>query len=197
METNIRVASVEDAQVLATLHKNNLPSDPASFLGASFLAQRLYPRILTLAMAAFIAEDESGEAVGYIACGRPTQLIRVLGITELLKIATQADARKAALSVLRLLLRYPSGLPDCELQWIAVSVNIRSQHLGTRLVQAALQDLHLRGVPRVWVKTLENTPGNIAFYESLGFKVTHRVAGRVFLERTTELSQEEGWCRNE
>ena len=197
METIIRAASASDALALSSLHNVNLPNDPATLLGMAFLSKRLYPRLLSDADVALVAEDPSGQVVGFIVCGGPSRLSEIVGPRDLLTILRKVDARRAAFSVIRLLPRYPSGLPDCELQWIAVAECARGHRLGTQLTLSALQALHLKGVSSIWVKTLEDTPGNINFYEGLGFTVTSRAVGRVFLQRSTSVDDNEGWNHHE
>ena len=197
METTIRAALASDARALSSLHSASLPKDPATLLGWTFLTQRLYPNLLSEAEVALVAEDEFGQAVGFIVCGKPARLIGLLGLRDFLTVLLKADARRAAFSVMRLLPRYPSGLPSCELQWIAVAANTRGNRVGTQLTLHALRELHLKGVSKIWVKTLEDTPGNIHFYESLGFTVTSRAAGRVFLQRSTSVNDDQGWSHDE
>lgn len=197
METSIRAASASDAQAISSLHLTNLPSDPAALLGMDFLSKRLYPRILRDADVSLVAENTSGQAAGFITCGKPIRLGGLLGLGDLRKILLRVDARRAAFSVMRLLPQYPSGLPGCELQWIAVASTAQGNGLGTQLTLNALRELHLKGISEIWVKTLEDTPGNIHFYESLGFTVTSRAAGRVFLQRSTKVDDNRGWNHHE
>ena len=197
METTIRAASASDAHALSSLHSTNLPNDPAALLGTTFLSKRLYPRLLSDAEVALVAEDASSQVVGFIICGKPVRLSGILELRDLLTILRKVEARRAAFNVINLLARYPSGLPACELQWIAVAASARGHRLGTQLILDALQALHLKGISNIWVKTLEDTPGNIHFYESVGFTVTSRAAGRVFLQRSTSLDDNQGWNHHE
>lgn len=197
MRNTIRRASISDVRAVSNLHSTNLPNDPATLLGLTFLSKRMYPRILSDSEVALIAEDTSGQVVGFIVCGKPVRLSGLLGLRDLLTVLFKADARRAAFSVVRLLPRYPSNLPNCELQWIAVAADTRGNRVGTQLTLHALRELHLKGVSRIWVKTLENTPGNIHFYESLGFTVTSRAAGRVFLQRSTSVDDNQGWSHHD
>lgn len=67
----------------------------------------------------------------------------------------------------------PVGADEAELRAVAVAESAQGRGLGTKIVEAVFERLRAEGVQRVIVGTASSGVRQLAFYQRLGFRLTH------------------------
>lgn len=181
--------SQEDAKDAARVHTETLPGDMAARLGEDFLRDVFYPELLASSGASGWKAVSNGRLCGFIVFRGDQNFFRRLLRGRLWLFLRLASARlhspsflKYALEVLWLLSRNPAPQESGpELAYIAMEKKHQGAGAGSKLARRGLDFLRESGAKTCWVKTLENTTENVAFYEKLGFSAHDRRLGRVFL----------------
>jgi ribosomal protein S18 acetylase RimI-like enzyme len=179
VDVTVRPAVRADARAMARLHATRIDEGFLSSLGEGFLT-RLYRRVVATADACgYVAVDERGDVVGFIAC---TGNVRKLYGSFLVRdgvVAGALAAPRLLRSWRRVLetLRYPAtttDLPDAEVLSVAVARAAGGRGVGRSLVATAVDDLARRGVAAVKVVTGADNGTARAMYEACGFAVAER-----------------------
>jgi ribosomal protein S18 acetylase RimI-like enzyme len=186
------VASLDpkDLESVIQLQRTALPDDFLSRMGAEFLRDHYFPLLLGDPANLALGATEAGKLVGYVAFDRGGSTVRKLAerrpgalLKAIVLRAGSPTFLAQGLGVAKLLAfrKAPPEERGSELAFIAVDPGHQGKGIGGELVRRALPILKERGETYCWVKTLEKTPQNIRFYESLGFRIYQKSLGRVFL----------------
>jgi ribosomal protein S18 acetylase RimI-like enzyme len=98
----------------------------------------------------------------------PAPLATYLQLGELYGFVDRAT-REAEAAVL--VMRRADGTP--ELRAVAVRESVQGRGIGTRIVNAVIAELRRAGATRVIVGTANSGTRQLAFYQRLGFRLTH------------------------
>jgi ribosomal protein S18 acetylase RimI-like enzyme len=177
----LRYATVVDADAVAALHADRIAEGFLVTLGAPFLA-RLYRRIVRSPRAfVIVADTPSGtgqprRVCGFIAVAESTGALYREFLVRDGVAATVAAARgvaRAPLAVLETLrygLRGGGAANGAEVLATAVATERGGQGVGTRLVQAAVDEIRRRGAAWAHVVTAVGNVGATKAYERGGFR---------------------------
>jgi len=181
----IRVAPLTEkhAARAAQLHIEGIPTGFISSLGPRFVTE-LYKAIAKSRHAfGFIAEDDSGQVLGFIACADDVsklyrEAIFLRGIPLLLPLLKHLLSPSTVKHILQTLL-YPKKVeekfPPAEILSVAVDARARGRGIGGRLMEAALAEIRRRKIPSVKVLVGENLEPANAYYQKWGFKLVGRI----------------------
>jgi ribosomal protein S18 acetylase RimI-like enzyme len=97
----------------------------------------------------------------------PVPLARYLHDGDLYGMVDDAGEPLAAVLVIA------TGAEEAELRAVAVAESEQGKGLGTRVVDAVFERLRANGVHRVIVGTASSGVRQLAFYQRLGFRLTH------------------------
>jgi GNAT superfamily N-acetyltransferase len=166
---------------IASLQTQLLPHDIFSLLGERRLVKRVYPYLMNFVSVSRVAIVK-GKIVGSAFLLRSNFIDANFFFKHSITLMILALKHpKICLSSAQAILRRPSNLPTSELLWVCVHPEHQGQGVGKDLVKDLLLDFLGSKIQPIFVRTLESTPGNIRFYESLGFNVIYRSHGRVWL----------------
>jgi ribosomal protein S18 acetylase RimI-like enzyme len=166
---------------IAELQVCVLPEDLFSLFGKSQLEHAVYPYVMN-----FVAESRVA-VLQHRVVGFAFLLSKsFLNITFLAKCIRQlilVAIRRPRIFVgsAKALLSRPRGLPQNELLWVCVQPEFQGIGIGRTLVKDLAKAFATKNHESILVRTLEKTPENIRFYESLGFQIVGISSGRVWL----------------
>lgn len=184
-EGRVRRARPSDAESMARLHRESMPTAFLPELGGGFL-RRLYRAMTNEPDAVAVVAEDRGAVVGFAAAVPSVGafyrgFVRHEGFAAGLAAApklVRPSVLRRAIETARHPARTP-GLPDAELLSIAVDAQHRSGGVGRELADAVTAGLADRGVRRFKVVVdVDNEDAN-RFYERLGY----RPAGRTSVHR--------------
>jgi glycosyltransferase involved in cell wall biosynthesis/ribosomal protein S18 acetylase RimI-like enzyme len=178
----VRRARRADAEAMARIHREALPTAFLPSLGLPFLT-RLYRAL---------AQDRDGVALvaekGHGVVGFATGVTSVKGfyrrfflrhgVPAAVSIVPQVLKRPGILAHALETARYPEGvdgLPESELLSIAVRPDSASKGAGRMLAEGILGGLARRGAERVKVVVAVENEGANRFYERLGFRLATQI----------------------
>jgi ribosomal protein S18 acetylase RimI-like enzyme len=145
----LREATTDDAELLArvgatlfeqTFGAANSPEDMASYLASTFTPENQSAELGDDACVVWIAEDETGTAVGYATLWRDSR----------------ADSVAA-------------NLP-AEIQRIYADQAFHGRGLGKALMNACVERARAWGCDVIWLAVWQKNPRAIAFYEKEGYR---------------------------
>ena len=177
----LRYATVVDAGAVAALHADRIAEGFLVTLGAPFLT-RLYRRIVRSPRAFVIVADAPSRAgeprrvCGFIAVAESTgALYREFlvhdGVAAALAAARgMARSPLAVLETLRYGLRGGGTANGAEVLATAVAAELGGRGVGTRLVEAAVDEIRRRGAASARVVTAVGNVGATKAYERGGFR---------------------------
>ncbi|HEY4304212.1 MAG TPA: GNAT family N-acetyltransferase [Gemmatimonadaceae bacterium] len=156
MAIRLRTASVDDAQLLATLGARlfeqtfgsaNSPEDMASYLADAFSESRQSTELAEPSWRTWIAEDDSGTAVGYAVLIRGSTIENLRGqqATEIRRIYVDAS------------LHGRSVTPD-------------GRRAGQVLIERCVDQAREWSTSAIWLAVWEENAKAIRFYEKHGFQ---------------------------
>lgn len=166
---------------IASLHRICLPNDILSILGEKVL-NKFYHFCILKNNCSYSIYFVDGNPLGICLFSKKFSLAKF--VKENFFLITCSSLRNIVLKpknvfifvdIVRLLIRFPSKLPEWELLYIFVDKSLRGRSIGRQLIKESLP-----GAPS-WVKTLSSTQENVLFYEKNGYKVECKVEGRTFL----------------
>jgi ribosomal protein S18 acetylase RimI-like enzyme len=179
-EVILRFANVADANAVAALHAERISEGFLVSLGPSFL-RRLYRRIVRSSQAFVLVADApngtrgSRQVRGFIAVADNTGALYrefLLHDGVLAAVAATSGAVRAPRHVwetLRYGLRSDGGGSGAEVLATAVAADCAQRGVGSRLVRAAVDEMHRRGASSARVVTAVGNVGAVRAYERGGF----------------------------
>jgi ribosomal protein S18 acetylase RimI-like enzyme len=179
----VRFATIADVDAIAALHAGRIGEGFLVTLGPAFL-RRLYRRIVQSRGAFVLVVDQppgsapSGSRTlgGFIAVAEHTgALYREFLLHDGVPAALAASrgiarAPRSVFETLRYGLRGGSHAVGAEVLSTAVAAECARRGIGTRLVQAALEELAARGVSAARVVTAVGNDAAVRAYERGGFR---------------------------
>jgi ribosomal protein S18 acetylase RimI-like enzyme len=173
-EVRLRPARAGDAEAMASLHRQTMPTAFLPTLGPGFL-RRLYGSMIRDAGVVTLVAEDRGVVVGFAtAADSVGAFYRRFARRDGLAAGLAASTRLVRPSVLRRAIetaRHPAngdGLPRAELLSIAVEGSRRSSGVGTALADAVRRELGRMGVRECKVIVGADNLGGNRFYERLG-----------------------------
>ncbi len=173
-EPRVRRARTADAEAMARLHADSMPTAFLPTLGRGFLV-RLYRGLIQDRHAIAMVADDGSRVVG-VATAVPSvgAFYRRFAFRRGVVAALAAAPKLRPTTVRRAIetARYPStanDLPDAELLSIAVDDSSRSDGVGSALVSAIAERLALAGVRDFKAVVGTDNAGANRFYERNGF----------------------------
>lgn len=172
----LRPARAADADAMARLHRESMPTAFLPTLGQGFL-RRLYRSLSADADAFVFVAERRGRVVGFASAVMSVnafyrRFIRkdglAAGFAAVPRLVRPSVARRVVETA-----RYPSmanGLPDAELLSIAVDASSRERGVGSDLVGALVTALERRGVGEFKVIVGTDNERANRFYERLSFR---------------------------
>jgi ribosomal protein S18 acetylase RimI-like enzyme len=178
----VRPARLDDASILARLHRESMPDAFLPSLGSGFMTC-LYKALVTDKDAVTLVAENGAGVVGFAAGGVSVRgFYRRFYRRHGLAATVRAVPSLVRPSVLRRALetaRYPGDggeLPVSELLSIAVDSSYRSSGVGSRLAGAFLDKMATKGVDELKVVVGADNQGANAFYERVGFSFDRTIA---------------------
>jgi ribosomal protein S18 acetylase RimI-like enzyme len=169
----LQTAGHADTRRIAELHAGRIDEGYLATLGPAFL-RLLYRRAIRSPHAFVLVAVDGERIVGFVAGA--TDLKRFYRSFLLREgiLAAVASAPRLIVSFPRAVetLRYPgttNELPGAEILAVAVDGACTRRGLGRRLVQAATQEFHERGVPAAKVVAGATNAPALHLYEGCGF----------------------------
>ena len=181
-ELKIRTARPADAEAMARIHREALPTAFLPSLGLPFL-HRLY-RALARDPDGVALVAENGNGIVGFATG--TSSVKSFykrffvrhGVPAAVSIVPRLVRRPRLLAHALETARYPDGadgLPESELLSIAVHPDWSARGTGRMLAEGILRGLARRGAEQVKVVVAEANEGANRFYERLDFELASRI----------------------
>jgi ribosomal protein S18 acetylase RimI-like enzyme len=178
----VRYATDTDVDAVAALHADRIAESFLTTLGPAFL-RRLYRRIVRSSRAFVLVMDEPGtngganRVCGFIAVAEDTgalyrEFLLHDGVMGAVAAASGiARAPKAVWETARYGLRGGSDAVGAEVLSTGVASDRGRRGIATRLVRAAVEELHRRGVGSARVVTAVGNLAAVKAYERGGFHV--------------------------
>ena len=171
-----RVAVLDDATAVATLHIDQLPHAFLPTLGSRAL-RRLYRHLVQSEHAFVLVADADEGVAGFVAVAEDTrrtyrEFLRHDGVVAALLAAPAAlRAPRRVWETLRYGRRPDhAGLPAAEILAIAVADRARGSGVASGLVEAALRELRHRKIEAARVVTATGNAQARRMYERAGFR---------------------------
>jgi ribosomal protein S18 acetylase RimI-like enzyme len=176
----------QNAAAVAALHRQSIRTGLAAWLGQRFCEQLYWGMARSPHSFVLVYEDQQHQAVGFICCATNTSrmyrsvVVRrfvPLMLTILGKVLTHPSVLKSMWKALRRPKTFHGegfaqwNLPETELVSIGVAPTFQGKHLGTGLVEAAMERLRRLGHQQVRVWTSEDNLQATAFYQKRGFRL--------------------------
>lgn len=184
-----------DCTVISELHKQELPNDFCSLLGEKFMRETFYPELLKSENTFGLCVRSSKKIIAFVIFSANLDFLKNLVRKKTKKITYACLPNILNLKFIRYVLEvfilvfFKKPFPfftAYELTYIAIDRQFQGIGLGSLLVKSGLQVLKNMGHEICWVKTLENTPETIRFYEKNNFNLSNRSFGRAYLVHTTD-----------
>ena len=179
----IQTAQPGHLSEVAEIHYRSLPDDFLPSLGLDFLKRVYYPAVFQSPHAATLVAMRCGCPVGFVTIAHDANrfyrdiLRRRLYLLVVYALrAALCDFRRLR-KTLEVFWSSVASKPDPikgEIALIAVDQSHRGQGIGKRLVAAALDYLHQKGIHSCRTKTLAQNIGVIKMYEGMGWRVRDR-----------------------
>lgn len=183
VEPRVRLMRPGDADEVARLHVEGIPTGLLAELGAKFLA-RVYRALAECEEGfVFVATCAGDRVVGFVAGVTSVRAMykRVLqkhGLSfglAALKYVFSARMIRRILNTLRYPAKVESQYPDAELLSIVVAPEARGSGAATALLEALLAEFHARSVGEIKVMVGPDLERANAYYRKHGF----RLAGQI------------------
>lgn len=166
---------------IASLQTQLLPYDLFSLLGGTKLINSVYPYLMN-SVAASRVVTVNGRVIGSAFLLNKNFIdFRFLSKHSFDLTILTLKHPKICISSALAILRRPHNLPKNELLWVCIHPEYQGQGVGRAMLTDLFKEYFVSNLGPIVVRTLEETPGNIRFYESLGFKVFRQSLGRVWL----------------
>ena len=188
------------ASYVARLHCDSIPGGLTRWLGQRFCEKLYWAMACTPYSFVLVHEDQQHNPLGFICCATNTSKMYktivfrhffALSFSSIMKFLDPSVIKQVLTSINRPR-KFKAGdlskldLPEAEVVSIAVSPKAQGKHIGTNLLQAALEHFKSMGHQRIRVWTTEDNEQALAFYQKHGFKLLgcsqHHTGGiRVFV----------------